>query len=198
MIDTSGKQLSEYFTHSQMDTIRKYFHDNLGMDMSMLQTLKPFALMDMLVSKFKNCDSPTSYEDSLLQLAFASGKEITGLESPEEQVAVLEHEPLDSVIHDIMQEINAPDTDMGEYDAMITAYKRQDLPLLYQLLTAQGALGSEKDVLLDDRNTKWISRMKPMLDSGNTFFAVGAGHLWGDNGVIALLRRTGYKVEAVY
>jgi len=29
------------------------------------------------------------------------------------------------------------------------------------------------------------------------FFAVGAGHLWGDDGTISLLRKQGYKVEAV-
>ncbi|MFT5800980.1 MAG: hypothetical protein ACI956_000785, partial [Nonlabens sp.] len=30
-----------------------------------------------------------------------------------------------------------------------------------------------------------------------TFFAVGAGHLGGDIGVIALLRKAGYSVEPI-
>jgi hypothetical protein len=30
-----------------------------------------------------------------------------------------------------------------------------------------------------------------------TFFAVGAGHLGGQGGVVALLRKEGYRVEAL-
>ncbi|MEL7161742.1 MAG: TraB/GumN family protein [Bacteroidota bacterium] len=35
-------------------------------------------------------------------------------------------------------------------------------------------------------------------DAGGRFYAVGAGHLGGENGVIALLRKAGLSVEPVY
>jgi uncharacterized protein YbaP (TraB family) len=39
--------------------------------------------------------------------------------------------------------------------------------------------------------------MGNMMTEQATFFAVGAGHLGGKGGVIALLRAEGYVVEAV-
>ena len=54
-----------------------------------------------------------------------------------------------------------------------------------------------EDLLLVGRNKNWIPIMEKMMISKTTFFAVGAGHLGGKNGVIALLRKQGYKVTAV-
>jgi hypothetical protein len=36
--------------------------------------------------------------------------------------------------------------------------------------------------------------MEERMDQRPTFFAVGAGHLWGINGLIQLLKEKGYKV----
>jgi uncharacterized protein YbaP (TraB family) len=35
------------------------------------------------------------------------------------------------------------------------------------------------------------------MDNKSMFFAVGAGHLYGDNGLISLLRKAGYTVIPV-
>jgi uncharacterized protein YbaP (TraB family) len=37
-----------------------------------------------------------------------------------------------------------------------------------------------------------------MAKKESTFFAVGAGHLGGDQGVISLLRKKGYTVKPIY
>lgn len=50
--------------------------------------------------------------------------------------------------------------------------------------------------LLDNRNRNWIPKMENYLQSGKPcFVVVGAAHLGGPNGVIALLRARGYTVE---
>ena len=80
---------------------------------------------------------------------------------------------------------------------MVTAYRQQDLPALYKMITQSKELGDDLDAFLDTRNKKWIPRMNEKMKSGSVFFAVGAGHLWGNVGVISLLRKDGYMVEAV-
>jgi uncharacterized protein len=65
------------------------------------------------------------------------------------------------------------------------------------MINASPDMAGFEDVLLINRNKNWIPVMeKNMLQSG-TFFAVGAGHLPGDDGVISLLRKSGYKVVPV-
>jgi hypothetical protein len=50
---------------------------------------------------------------------------------------------------------------------------------------------------LDDRNKKWIPKMMEMMKKDKVFFAVGAGHLCGTNGLIALLQEEGYTLKAI-
>ena len=58
-------------------------------------------------------------------------------------------------------------------------------------------LSEWEDLLVVDRNKNWIPVMERMMNEAPTFFAVGAGHLAGKNGVIRLLRKSGYSVTAV-
>ena len=52
-------------------------------------------------------------------------------------------------------------------------------------------------MLLKNRNTNWIPKIEKAAKEKPTFFGVGAAHLGGDDGVIKLLRKKGYTVEAV-
>jgi uncharacterized protein YbaP (TraB family) len=50
--------------------------------------------------------------------------------------------------------------------------------------------------LLAGRNRKWIPKIEQYLRSGQTcFVVVGAAHMGGPEGVLALLRARGYKIE---
>ena len=52
------------------------------------------------------------------------------------------------------------------------------------------------DRLLTNRNRKWIPKIEGYLRSGKTCFVVaGAAHMGGPNGVLALLRQRGYRIE---
>jgi len=52
------------------------------------------------------------------------------------------------------------------------------------------------DRLLTNRNRKWIPKIEGYLRSGRTYFVVaGAAHMGGPNGVLALLRQRGYRIE---
>jgi uncharacterized protein len=56
-------------------------------------------------------------------------------------------------------------------------------------------MGQYEDILLKKRNMNWIPVMGRMMAEKPTLFAVGAGHLGGPTGVVALLRKAGYRVE---
>jgi uncharacterized protein YbaP (TraB family) len=57
-------------------------------------------------------------------------------------------------------------------------------------------MGSQ-ELLLDRRNRNWIPIMESAMKKSSTFFAVGAGHLAGSQGVLELLRKQGYKVKPI-
>ena len=49
-----------------------------------------------------------------------------------------------------------------------------------------------------DRNSRMVERMRPMLDKGGAFIAIGALHLAGEEGVLALLEKQGYRLQSVF
>ncbi len=199
LMDKTGKKLSSYFSKSDYARLKAYMKDSAGMDISMLEMMKPVALQTMMVTKSTSCDDAASYEDSLMKTAKSQGKELLGLESAKEQLDALESIPVDTVIAGIMDVVNGKENGEGEaeYRKLVAAYRDQDISFMQKLIVESEGLGGNAKTLVDDRNKKWIPLMGNMMKSNSVFFAVGAGHLAGKNGVISLLRAGGYTVKAV-
>ena len=65
------------------------------------------------------------------------------------------------------------------------------------MLNENDALTQYDDLLLNNRNKKWIPEIIQQAKLQPVFFAVGAGHLGNDNGLINLLKQQGYTVLPV-
>lgn len=199
LMDKTGKKLSSYFSKPDYTRLKIYMKDSVGMDLTMFEMMKPVALQTMMVTKSTSCDDAASYEDSLMKVAKKQGKELLGLESAKDQLDALESIPVDTVIAGIMDVVDGKDNGEGEaeYHKLVAAYRDQDIALMQKLIVESEGLGGNAKTLVDDRNRKWIPLMGEMMKSNSVFFAVGAGHLAGKNGVISLLRASGYTVKAV-
>jgi hypothetical protein len=84
------------------------------------------------------------------------------------------------------------------YDQMIDLYKKQDIEALTKMISGQmvGIKGMQ-DELLDKRNQNWIPAIEQNIRQKSTFFAVGAGHLGGEKGVLKLLQQKGYTLKSL-
>jgi len=85
---------------------------------------------------------------------------------------------------------------------MAKAYFAQDLNGLKAVIdkklhNACDMTPEERADLIDNRNRAWIEKIPTIMQAKSTLFAVGAGHLVGDNGLLKLLQDKGYTVEAV-
>ncbi|MGN6568785.1 MAG: TraB/GumN family protein [Flavipsychrobacter sp.] len=197
MISTDGKSIKDYLTDDQYKLLKKYAEENLHLDMSVLNQMKPVALQMLFSEQVINCDTPVSYEERIMAIAKDEKKNVTGLEEAKEQIALLDEMPVDSAIQDIVRAIKAHTETDTEYEKMVALYKKQDIPGLYRLIKQSKDAGLDMGDFLDKRNKKWIERIVDRMDQHSVFFAVGAGHLWGEKGLIALLRKEGYTIEPV-
>ena len=87
-------------------------------------------------------------------------------------------------------------------ERMGTAYYAQDINTLHDIMDEKlsatcDATPEEKAELIDNRNKRWAEKMPAIMAERPTLFVVGAGHLPGQRGLIALLQEKGYTVEAV-
>jgi hypothetical protein len=124
-------------------------------------------------------------------------KELAGFETVDEHVDVLhgmndiesEIMLLDVIVH--------RDKEKGWLQQLRTAWKHGDIAGVRENMARWGNLNPGAYVrLLDERNRRWTPQIKSEFDSGKpTSIVVGAGHMLGPNGLIALLERKGYKFE---
>jgi len=192
-----GASLQTLLSPADYQTVSNYFRQNLGMDLTMVQTWKPIMLTSLLYTKLADC-KPQSYEETFMKMAKEQGKEIIGVETLEEQLAVFDKIPYKKQAELLVQGITDIDKSKKEFAQMIAAYKKQDLDGFEKIFKeSEQGLDEFADVLLLQRNKSWIPVIEREAKEKPTFFAVGAGHLGGKQGVIQLLRQQGYTVKPV-
>lgn len=194
MIDNSGKTLKDYFNKNDYNLIEKFVKDSLGMSLDMFQQMKPAVLLSLFTTNIVSCKNPVSYETNILDAAQKLKLQTSGLEEPEEQISLFNSLQTDSIVKELLEMINNFSAERKDYSKMIAEYRHQNLPQLYKIIEETKQEGGDTKTFLDDRNKKWIERMEEKMDQQSVFFAVGAGHLWGENGLINLLRIEGYTV----
>lgn len=196
MLLDGGRSSKDFYTEDDYKQLAEYAKSN-GIPAETIDNQEPFLILSMLYLKMLSCSVPESYEGNIMKLAMQQGKEIVGLETVGEQLAVINSMSNDSIGHTVVEMINNMEAFKIQYQQMVDFYKEQNLPALHNVLLETPDYKGDLNILLYNRNAKWISGIETLAKAQPTFIAVGAGHLWGDKGVIALLKKKGYKVEAV-
>ncbi|OKL38969.1 TraB/GumN family protein [Pontibacter flavimaris] len=194
-----GQSLKALFEEEEYKALSELFAGNYGVDLKMLDTMKPFMLYSMLIPVMTEC-TPESYEQKLMELAHGQKKEVVGIETVQEQMAAVDRLP--NAMYADMLARTATDLpkSKADYREMVELYMAQDLQGLQELMQrdySEEDYRKFQEVFLVQRNQNWIPVMERMAKEKPTFFAVGAAHLTGEQGVIELLRRQGYKVTPV-
>jgi uncharacterized protein len=197
MLMQDNQQLSTLLPPPQYNRLSQFFKDSVGMNIAAFDRAKPFVLMSLLFNKVLNCQ-PQSYEMSLMTLAKQQQMEVLGLETVAEQMAVFDSIPYPNQARMLVQMVDNLPGARTEFGRMVELYRQQDVEALYRTTRESTfELQGQQEVLLDGRNRRWIPLMAKLMGQKPTFFAVGAAHLGGEQGVIALLRKQGYTVKAV-
>ncbi|WP_353777764.1 TraB/GumN family protein [Winogradskyella sp. 3972H.M.0a.05] len=194
-----GKTLKSMLTKEEYNMLNTFMTNEMGMPLEMFNSMKPFFINAMFYPKMLDCPVE-SFEGELMKVTKTQNEEILGLETVKEQLAVFDAIPYEDQLKDLLR--SAKDNlefDKKFFAEMLKAYNKEDLNKLMDIMEDENYLISSKhsDKLLEKRNKNWISKIESIAEETPTFFGVGAGHLGGENGVINLLRKQGYTVEAV-
>lgn len=193
-----GNTLSKLISEAEYAKLAQFYKDSVGVGIAMFEQAKPFVLMGPLFNSVLACQ-PQSYEMSLIDLAGKQNSEVIGLETLEEQMAIFDSIPYKDQLNMLLTMIDSLPQARKEFKDLIALYKNQKIDELYDMtLKSEFGMDGNQDMMLFDRNKKWIAPMQKMMTDKPTFFAVGAAHLGGDKGVIALLRKEGYQVRPIF
>lgn len=176
----------------------------IGMPIAQFDNIKPIMLSTMYtVAKAQEVTPEDfAFEGTPIDLFFAengreTGKKVVALETAMEQAEILfDSQTVEEQAEALVESVKAEMEDNLSSE-VLDAYKEQDLDRLWKLTQDWDESMGEMTLLLDDRNQKWIPKLKPLLEEGDVFIAVGALHLPGETGVLKLLKKEGFKVKSV-
>ncbi len=191
-----GKTLKDFMESQDYIKLKLYCQDSLKWSESKFERsskLKPMFFSSLLIQE--SMSNMASYEMEFNKMAKKKKKETIGLETIEFQLGLFDQLPMSTQVEMLKADYIS---DMKSYDTLLSCYLKEDLETLGKLMAEETAAYPEfNDILLVQRNKSWIEPMKTQMQKESTFFAVGAGHLSGPKGVIALLRAQGFTVTAI-
>lgn len=193
----SDTSLKDLLGEEKYKIIDEKCKEILGMGAAMYNNFKPMMITSALTLKMIDCEKTVSPETLILKQAKEYGATVFGLETMEVQIEALNSTPLKKQVDDVFNMLNNIDSTKQMMGKLIEVYKKRDPKLLYNFMKNAGASDDFEQNLLTKRNLNWIPIITKAMIDKPTFFAVGAGHLGGENGVLNLLEKQGYTLETV-
>ena len=195
-----GTSLQDLLTEEEYKLVEDYFNDEMGMPIAIFDRIKPM-FTSMMISEGgqDNMEKMTSYEMELMDKAKVNKMNVEGLETIKYQMSMFDSIPYEDQAKMLVESVKGGDDTEGDVmNAMIELYKNQDIDGLYELIMQEDSdMETFEDILLINRNKNWIPKIEKFARQKPTFFAVGAGHLPGEKGVINLLKAAGFTVQPV-
>ncbi|WP_339837603.1 TraB/GumN family protein [uncultured Flavobacterium sp.] len=199
MMMKDGVTMSSLMTEEEVIIVDAFLKENVNVSIKMVDRFKPFMISALFIPKLLECPMQT-IENELVKISKEQKEEVYGLETISDQLIVFDKIPYKTQVEELVK--TAKDNmvkDKAELKQMLTIYNDEDIEgMLVLIEESENKVSSDfNDILLNDRNANWIAVIEKVSKEKPTFYGVGAGHLAGEKGVIKLLRKRGYKVEAV-
>jgi uncharacterized protein len=202
---SGGKTLKDLLPPDDYAFVKSKMSEK-GLPGGMMERIKPMFLSTMFSgeegspSMDLEAQGPiTSVEMEVYRLARKRKLESAGLETAGYQMSIFDSIPYDAQARMLLESLRSTEVKSdgkSELDKMVEMYLQQDITAMQAMIADDNAgMGRFGDLLLNNRNRNWIPAMGRMMREKPTLFAVGAGHLGGKQGVVALLRSQGFRVE---
>jgi len=199
---SGGKTLKDLLSADDYAFVKQKMSEK-GLPGGMFERMKPMFLSTLFSTDegggVTANSSMTSVEMELYTMSRRRKLESAGLETAAYQMAIFDSIPYDAqakMLVDGLRSADGNESSEDELSKMLKLYREQDINAMQTMIgDADSGIGGYEDILLKNRNRNWIPVMGRMMREKPCLFAVGAGHLGGESGVVALLRKAGYKVE---
>ncbi|MBI1252936.1 MAG: hypothetical protein GC196_01155 [Hyphomonas sp.] len=196
---TDGTQLTSLLTPEETDQLKLALTE-LSLPIEAIQPMRPwYAALNLSIMQMteEGFDPAAGVEMKIEADAKANGAAFEYLETVDQQLG--EFAALDNCaqVDFLLMSAEALKQGTDVLDLLVSEWADGDAVGLGALMSSPEAFGSEAAyaALLTNRNARWTPLIAGMLDEpGTRLIAVGAGHLVGQDSVIAMLQAEGYEV----
>ena len=202
LIMDSTHSLKTLLTESEYTMVSDFFRDSLRQPLFLFEKMQPLFTAQMVSLRDLEAQQADALDIYFFKEAKKQKKQTIGLEKTIEQIDAFSSISYELQAEGLVDAVkNYGNEDELDMDAMMKYYVEGNLDKLLEMTTEYDEEDEEmskifNDVFLVKRNHNMADRAEPFIKKGSTFIAVGAAHLPGEEGIIELLRKKGYKVIA--
>lgn len=191
--------LSEVLTLEEYSVVKDFFESKpIPVPFHVLEKYPPMLLTSWVYESMLPCDEKAGMDQIIMQHALSCGKEVMGIETLQYQTDICYAIPFTEQAKDLYNLISDFKNHSSQFLKMMQLYKLQDIEKLYGLaMNEEGIVYKNTDLLLHNRNKQWAQDLIAAAKISPVLFAVGAGHLSGDLGLLNLLVRIGCSIKPV-
>ena len=205
LVYADGQTLEQKLQVAEFERVQAVV-EKAGIPGEIAKLLKPWLVSTLLAisdCERRQIDAGAPVVDMRLgEYAKEKGIPVVGLETIELQLAALANVPDEEQLQMLKVGLKYADRTSDMLETLLQLYlKRQmgaAMPFQIALAEKSGVPASAFDgfqkSLLVDRNATMAKKAAPLIDKGQAFIAVGALHLPGKTGLVALFREAGYTV----
>ena len=172
----------------------------LGLPIEPLARFKPWMLaltLEGLQLMKVGFDPELGLDKHFYDLAQTGGKPVQGLETTDYQISRFDEMTMDQQDRLLAETLKALETEQASVGKLTQSWKAGDVAAVEKILLAD--LRNDPQLyqrLLVERNRNWLPKLEALFArSRPAFVVVGAAHLVGPDGVVAMLKAKGYSVE---
>lgn len=193
---TMEKPIDSFITPTQFRTIDSLLQKRMGVGLVAQRNYKPFFIYSELMVSSEKKDKALALDLDFFYKAKKAKKKLIGIEKFEEQFAAVDMISIEDQVKMLLEMTNENSSD-SLYDMLVATYLEGDLEKMIELSKDTTMPDNFEKAFLIDRNERMAERIAKLCEEQVTFNAIGAAHLGGEHGVIALLRKAGYTVKPI-
>lgn len=181
-----------------------------GLSLAAVARMKPWILSSFVAlpacELARKAAGASFLDKQIAEDAIKAGKRVAGLETLAEQLQAMADLPVEFHLQALIETLELGDRMDDVIETMTALYIAGDIGMTMPTLEAiaptelgkdESAYAAFEKRIVTDRNRIMAERAAPILSEGNTFIAVGALHLPGDEGLVELIRQQGFTVSVI-
>jgi len=198
---SDGSTLEKHLSGKAYKALKEYC-EGVGIPVTSISRMKPWmAVLTLLSLELKKIGvSESGVDEHFYKKAVAEGKKIEALESVEKQVEFISLMGKGYEDDFVLYSVRDLKQTRAIVSEIISIWKNGDERKLERLFSEQMKKECPElyELILVERNHNWLPAIEGFLDTPEKeLVLVGVAHLVGEDGLIALLRKRGYRIEKV-
>jgi uncharacterized protein YbaP (TraB family) len=194
-----GRTFSSAVSRETLSMVEQKLKDT-PLAIELIQPMKPWMVMLMLEAlgaQTAGLDPQLGLDKHFYDLANEKGKQVIGLETAESQMDRFDQMPERMQEQMLRTELAEMETEQNSLRAILRAWQSGDAATIEKMLL--GSFGDNPaayNSLITERNRNWMPQLEACLKKPSPcFVVVGAAHLVGPQGLLAMLQQRGYRIE---